>query len=272
MGHNGIGIQVVDVLVGGPALLIECDGFRGLIEHHDVMEDRPEEGRAEINISVEVLLGRKHGNVVVGCQELLDLCLVPVVCDMNPRPTDAHHSSFGLLSELLDQRQPREVSPICWRLLLHFPFPIFALRELDGKGDGNHENCVMRPDLCRRLQFVDGGHLVVVEQFHHLFVRVVEGRLHYLGIFVFSVKGTFSLELAVLTLIIFDDHLCARGLDFPVPLVSFPFLELPILAHDDILVFHHFVALEEHRLWANPTWKRVLAAGQRQGTARFPVS
>mmetsp|Transcript_52327 Transcript_52327/g.147326 ORF Transcript_52327/g.147326 Transcript_52327/m.147326 type:complete len:318 (+) Transcript_52327:2112-3065(+) len=91
VGHNCVGIYIVDVLVRGPTLFIEGARVCSPEEEHDVVEDRPQIRGAKFYELVELLCGGEHRDAFVLLQLTLQLAPLPRVLHVNSWPADAHY-------------------------------------------------------------------------------------------------------------------------------------------------------------------------------------
>mmetsp|Transcript_85453 Transcript_85453/g.217851 ORF Transcript_85453/g.217851 Transcript_85453/m.217851 type:complete len:220 (-) Transcript_85453:380-1039(-) len=206
---DGVGIQVVDVLVRRPALLVECEWLGGLKEHHHVVEHGPQKGGAEADILLEVLLWRENGDVVVLREQSLDLRFFSKTVHMDSGPTDADNAFLGSLSKLTNQRQPSEVFAIAGCFVVELPATALTSNQLNRQRQSHHENCVVDANLEGALQVIHHRHLVLEHQLSHLRGLDRQDRHHEVSILLLVFVLAVGYELPVLPLVVLDSQLGA---------------------------------------------------------------
>mmetsp|Transcript_117694 Transcript_117694/g.279427 ORF Transcript_117694/g.279427 Transcript_117694/m.279427 type:complete len:272 (-) Transcript_117694:6-821(-) len=111
----------------------------------------------------------------MGCEQALNLALVPVVVRSDPRPSDVHHLYLSPLFDLLQERQEGKVSAVRRRLLAQLPVPVAVLEDFHGELEGQHQDSVRCRDVRLTLKVSYPGELL-------LFVHQADiGRLGGLG-------------------------------------------------------------------------------------------
>mmetsp|Transcript_98257 Transcript_98257/g.300443 ORF Transcript_98257/g.300443 Transcript_98257/m.300443 type:complete len:303 (+) Transcript_98257:2320-3228(+) len=265
VGNYGVSVQIVHVLVRSPPMFIEGHRLRALEKQHDVVESRPQERSAKVDVRLEIVPGKEDRDAIVLGQQPLDLGhLFVIVVHMHPRPSDADDSHPRLFLKLLQQGQPGEIPPVGRRPLLDRPPAQGVALELQRQLERHHKDGVIGVYPHRLLQILHHRQLVLQHEFPGLggtrgprfHRRVVLPRLEKV---VVVVDGASHRKLPVTALVVLDGHRGARRQERPVASELFPLAQLAIVRNHDVLVLYDRLAVDEHGLGRNPGREEVLA-------------
>mmetsp|Transcript_29906 Transcript_29906/g.76087 ORF Transcript_29906/g.76087 Transcript_29906/m.76087 type:complete len:341 (+) Transcript_29906:1821-2843(+) len=272
VGHHRVGVDVVHVLVSRPTLLVERPRVGGLEEQHDVVEDRPQEGHAELAVLLQLLAPWPHTDVVMREQQPVNLVTLLRAVHVDARPANANDPHLLLPPELLDERQEREVPAVGRGLVVYLPLAgARVLQQLDGQLEGDHEDGVVVADAHGAFQLLDERQLLVL-------VQSPDGGASHLhvGLVVMGAIVLLFFDCAVLpvqALVVLYDHFGAGGREGPVPSEVLPRVRRQSTigrANYDVLVLHLLVQRDRDRSRRVPDGEDVLAGRQREAIRRIP--